>query len=111
MFFESDLSQQRLGRQSGLKMASKMLNTTIDKEFRENYLRMRQEAIEGGIRPEKVDEFLQSLKQDTQLWAINRFKERLQQRLSQTTIRRLGAIKSAANEKKNGQSQKRCVNS
>ncbi len=84
MFFGNDLTQQRPGRQEGLKMASKMLNAIIDKKFQENYLSMRREAIEGGIQPEKVDEFLQDLKRDTQLWAINRFKEILQQKLSQT---------------------------
>jgi len=76
MFFGLDLHAKK--RRKALREANQKLQEIVNENFRKDSQSMRREAIEGGIKPEAIDQFLERVKYRLQVRAIVEFKKELQ---------------------------------
>jgi len=79
MFFTHQQYPQKQEKNAEIRQINIDLNRMINNYFETHYEEMKQEAIIRGISSEKVDDFLQELKLDTQKKAVCRVREIAQQ--------------------------------
>ncbi len=79
MFFTHQQYPQKQEKNAGIQQVNIKLHHMVDSYFEAHYEEMKQEAIRGGIFPEKIDDFLRKFKLEMQRQAVCRVREIAQQ--------------------------------
>jgi ubiquinone biosynthesis protein UbiJ len=98
MFFTHQQYSQKQGKDAEIRQVNADLHCMIDSYFEIHYEEMKQKAIIGGISPEKVSNFLQELKLDTQKKAVCRVREIAQQLAEESHLISKNSVETACHQ-------------